>query len=144
MIISVGKLTKKQQRFAADHHYLVDNFLKFRHLTYGEYYDIIVSGFLRAIRNYFSCPELKRYTFSAIAMYTMKKDLYNYRRKMGYKNIRRQFYHIRRLQCNINNTWQYNPFFKLNTDDYFMKFSSVFFCLIMSNQFILFYNVHNW
>jgi len=88
MIIPFGKLTKEQQQFANDYHYLVENFLKFRHLKHDEYYDVVVFGFLRAVHKYFTRSELKRYAFSTIAIYAMKSDLINHYRKLGRKKRR--------------------------------------------------------
>ena len=85
MIISVDKLTKEQQKFAADHHYLINNFLRARNLKKDEYYDIVVFGFLRAVRKYFRRTELKKYAFSTIALWSMKSDLYNHYRRQGRK-----------------------------------------------------------
>ena len=85
MIINLGKLTDEQREFAAENHYLVENFLKFRHLDRVEYYDVIIFGFIRAVRKYFMRPELQIYSFSTIAIYAMKSDLFNYYRKQGRK-----------------------------------------------------------
>ncbi|MCL2775837.1 MAG: hypothetical protein FWD71_21195, partial [Oscillospiraceae bacterium] len=59
MIINLGKLTDEQREFAAKYHYLVENFLKFRHLDRDEYYNAIILGYLRAVRKYFLRPELQ-------------------------------------------------------------------------------------
>ena len=86
MIVRADKLTKKQQKFAAEHHYVVDNFLRARRLSKDEYYDIVIFGFIRAVKKYFLRPELKQYAFSTIALWAMKSDLYNHYRKQGRKN----------------------------------------------------------
>ena len=85
MIVRADKLTKKQQNFAAEHHYVVDNFLRARRLSKDEYYDIVIFGFIRAVKKYFNRPELKQYAFSTIALWAMKSDLYNHYRKLGHK-----------------------------------------------------------
>ena len=83
MIIHMDKLTNEQQKFASDHHYLVDTFLKARHLKKDEYYGIAALGFIRAVKKYFLRTDLRKYNFSTIALYAMKSDLINYYRKQG-------------------------------------------------------------
>jgi RNA polymerase sigma-70 factor (ECF subfamily) len=75
-------LTLEQQRFAEDNHNLVYSFLRFKRLSHDEYYDVIIFGYLRAVRKYFERPELRRYKFNTIAYQAMKSDLYNYYRKL--------------------------------------------------------------
>ena len=50
MITHLGKLPDEQREFAAQNHYLVENFLKYRCLDRNEYYDAIIFGYLRAVR----------------------------------------------------------------------------------------------
>ena len=85
MIINIApstELTKEQQKFASENHYIVDNFLKYRRLNRDKYYDMVIFGFLRAVKNYFNRSELWIYNFSTIAQYAMKSDLYNHYRKL--------------------------------------------------------------
>ena len=102
MIITLGRLTKEQQEFAAENHYLVENFLKFRNLNANEYYDVIIFGFLRAVRNYFMRPELQEYNFSTIAQYSMKSDLINHYRKQGRKKRRAYVFSLDRQDYDDN------------------------------------------
>jgi RNA polymerase sigma-70 factor (ECF subfamily) len=85
MVINIEKLSNEQREFAAENHYLVENFLKFRHLDRSEYYGIVAMGYIRAVRNYFNRTDLQQYRFSTIAVYTMKSDLFNYYRKNSRK-----------------------------------------------------------
>ena len=71
-------LTPEQQSFAADNHGLVYAFLNERRLQNDDFYDIVVFGFLRAVRNYLSKPQLRRYKFSTIAYNAMKSDLHSH------------------------------------------------------------------
>ncbi|MDO4567141.1 MAG: hypothetical protein Q4B42_07395, partial [Oscillospiraceae bacterium] len=48
-----------------------------------EYYDIVVFGFLRAVRRYFEQPALRAYAFSTIAWRAMKSDLFSHYRAQG-------------------------------------------------------------
>ena len=79
------KLTDEQQRFASENHYIVENFLKYRKLNWDKYYDVVIFGYIRAVKNYFMRQDLWVYNFSTIAQYAMKSDLYNYYRKQRHQ-----------------------------------------------------------
>jgi RNA polymerase sigma-70 factor (ECF subfamily) len=69
-------LTLEQQSFAADHHGLVYGFLKTKRLRRDEFYDVVVFGYLRAVRKYLDREDLRRrYAFSTIAWRAMECDL---------------------------------------------------------------------
>jgi len=76
-------LTVEQQKFAADNHGLVYSFLNSRQLNEDEFYDIVVFGYLRAVRNFFAIPRLHNYKFSTIAYNAMNSDLYSYYEKQS-------------------------------------------------------------
>ena len=71
-------LTPEQRLFASEHHGLVYAFLKERNLSVNEYYDVIIFGFLRAVRRYFTEADLREYKFSTIAWNCMYVDLCNH------------------------------------------------------------------
>lgn len=71
-------LTLEQQDFAADHHNLVYAFLRDKKLRRDEFYDVVVFGYLRAVRKYLNREDLRRYAFSTIAWRAMECDLGNY------------------------------------------------------------------
>ena len=73
-------LTHEQQIFAENNHNIVDSFLRFKRLN-DDYYDIIVFGYLRAVRKYFERLELRQYRFITIAYAAMNTDLINHYRK---------------------------------------------------------------
>jgi len=73
-------LTHEQQIFAENNHNIVDSFMRFKRLG-QDYYDIIVFGYLRAVRKYFERPELRQYRFITIAYAAMNTDLINHYRK---------------------------------------------------------------
>ena len=75
-------LTPEQKQFAEDNHNIVYLFLRYKRLSL-DYYDIIIFGYLRAVRKYFERPELRQYQFRTIANYAMKTDLYNHYRKQS-------------------------------------------------------------
>lgn len=71
-------LTKEQRDFATKWHNLIYTFLNEKGLPVEDYYDIVVFGFLRAVRRYFTEPELLKYSFSTIAWQAMDCDLTNH------------------------------------------------------------------
>ena len=85
---ALGILSEQQRQFAAEHHALIYSFLRERHLQAGEYYDIVVLGYLHAVQRYLTQPILSRYKFSTIAWGAMRRSLATYRRAEA-----------RRLEC---------------------------------------------
>lgn len=71
-------LTPEQRKFAADHHNLIYSFLNEHHLPENDYYDIVVFGYLKAVRDYFSRDDLKEYSFGTIAWKAMYRCLSNH------------------------------------------------------------------
>lgn len=71
-------LTEEQSAFAAEHENLIRLYLRIRRLRVDDYYDEVVFGYLRAVRNYLTIPRLQKYRFSTIAFRSMSCDLYNY------------------------------------------------------------------
>ena len=79
-------LTPEQQRFAADNHGLVYAFLNERRLSDDDFYDVVVFGYLRAVKRFFEEPSLsQKYSFSTIAWGAMRSKLFNH-----YKSNSRQ------------------------------------------------------
>ena len=70
-------LTAEESAFAAENHNMIQKFLCVRRLPMDEYYDIIVFGYLRAVRKYLARPDLQQYKFSPIANRAMSCDLYH-------------------------------------------------------------------
>lgn len=68
-------LTKEQRDFATKWHNLIYTFLNEKGLPAEDYYDIVVFGFLRAVRRYFTEPKLQNYSFSTIAWQAMQQSL---------------------------------------------------------------------
>jgi len=74
-------LTAEQQSFAAEHHGLVYSFLNEKSLKENDFYDIVVFGYLRAVKRYFAEPRLSQnYAFSTIAWGAMRTSLSNHLR----------------------------------------------------------------
>ena len=75
-------LTLEEQQFAEENHNLINSFLRFKRLN-ADYYDVVVFGYLRAVRKYFERPELRQYKFITIAYAAMNTDLGNHYRKQN-------------------------------------------------------------
>ena len=71
-------LTDEQRDYATEHHTLVYKFLKDNHLSMDEFYDVVIFGYLRAVRRYLTESALRQYKFTTIAWNCMRVDLYNY------------------------------------------------------------------
>lgn len=71
-------LTDEQRDYATEHHALVYKFLKDNHLSMDEFYDVIIFGYLRAVKRYLTESALRQYKFTTIAWSCMRVDLYNY------------------------------------------------------------------
>jgi len=77
-------LTTEHQDFAERNHNLVYGFLRDKELPADDYYDVIVFGYLRAVKQYCSRPDLRqRYTFGAIAYRKMTDDLFRHFKKQS-------------------------------------------------------------
>lgn len=72
-------LTKAEADFAAEHHDLIYRYLCKAGLSEEEGYDIVVFGYLRAVRKYLARPELRQYQFSTIAYRAMSCNLHHSR-----------------------------------------------------------------
>lgn len=76
-------LTHEQRIFAAEHHNLVYRFLEEHHLPEDEFYDVVIFGYLDAVRRYSTNSNLRRYSFNTIAWKGMLGALGNHDRKQG-------------------------------------------------------------
>ena len=65
-------LTERQEQFLAEHHYLVEDFLKYRGLPMDEFYDVVIFRCMRAVKQYDERDDLKKYKFSTIANNAMR------------------------------------------------------------------------
>lgn len=72
------RLTERQQRFAEEHHNVLEDFLRFRGLSFDDYYDVVVFRFLRAVKQYDEDAKLRRYSFKTVAGNHMRSALGNH------------------------------------------------------------------
>lgn len=70
-------LTPEQQQFAAEHHDVIYDFLRAFRLPECDFYDVVVFGYLNAVRKYNELPELREYAFKTIAFWSMRTSLGN-------------------------------------------------------------------
>ncbi len=77
-------LTLEQQRFAAEHHGLVFSFLRSRELEESDFYDVVIFGYLKAVKEYLTKPHIsRRYEFSTIAYTKMADSIYKHYEKQN-------------------------------------------------------------
>lgn len=74
------KLTNEERLYAAIHHGLVYRFLRKNRLPQEEYYDVVILGYLRAVRRYWTEEDLRSYRFSTIAWGCMRSNVGSYRK----------------------------------------------------------------
>ena len=51
-MIHLSALTMEQKEYAAEHHNLVYRFLRLNRLDESEFYDVVIFGYLKAVREY--------------------------------------------------------------------------------------------
>ena len=78
--MNVMILTEEQREYAELQHDIIKVYLRANRLSESEFYDVVIFGFLRAVRKYFDRPELRIYPFRSIAWRAMDTEVGNYRR----------------------------------------------------------------
>lgn len=71
-------LTAEQRKFAERNHGLIFAFLNENRLPEEDYYDVVVFGYLDAVYDYHTDPELLKYEFSTICWQKMRGALSNH------------------------------------------------------------------
>lgn len=72
-------LTQEQSDFASKHYYLIENFLRIKGYPSDDFFDVVVFGFLRAVRRYTEREALQQnYKFKTIAFRCMRDDIYKH------------------------------------------------------------------
>lgn len=74
-------LTDEQRQLAEEYHSLIYSFLRERRLDESEFYDVVVFGYLNAVRKWTELPHLHAYSFKTIAFKSMLTSTGNERRK---------------------------------------------------------------
>lgn len=76
-------LNDEQRRFATDNHNLVFSFLNEKGLPEDDYYDVVIFGYLQAVKDYFTHQELSRYSFSTLAWKRMNRHFSNHMKSLS-------------------------------------------------------------
>lgn len=74
-------LTEEGCRFAEENHHIVGENLKKQRLPGRDWYDVVIFRYLRAVKLWFTRPELHRWKFRTIAYNNMRSAVGNERRK---------------------------------------------------------------
>lgn len=85
------RLNERQRAFAQQHHWVLEDFLKYRHLPMDEFYDVVVFRFLRAVQQYDEREDLRQYSFQTIAGNHMRSALGSYFAKQKRQHEKIQF-----------------------------------------------------
>lgn len=76
-------LTREEQEFAAEHCGLIDLHLKVNGLDPDKWWDVLVFGYLTAVRCWFRVPQVRRWAFPTIAKVKMRGAMGN---QLQYEN----------------------------------------------------------
>lgn len=74
-------LTPEEQVFAEEHHPFLLWCMKDLKIDFDEYYGAAATGYLKAVKNWFSKPELRKYKFTVIAKNTIRGYVGSERKK---------------------------------------------------------------
>lgn len=80
-------MTQEEREFAEQHHDLVSDFLRYKHLPVDDFYDVVIFGYLSAVQQYFRNPPVD-VEFNAMAFRAMKDSI-----------LRDGEYHARAKRC---------------------------------------------
>lgn len=70
-------LTEEEQRFAAENHHIIGQYLNKRRLPAEEWYDVVVFRYLLSVKKWFAQPELRKYKFRTVAQLAMRSAIGN-------------------------------------------------------------------
>jgi RNA polymerase sigma factor (sigma-70 family) len=87
-------LTAEQRDFATSHHGLVYKFLNENRLPEDEFYDVVIFGYLKAVRDYFTDPTAQKYSFTTIANRRMRFCLCDHFRSQARKKRNMEVFSI--------------------------------------------------
>ena len=80
------RLTERQRSFAADNHYVLEEYLQRKNLPLDDFYDVVVFGYLRAVKHYDESEDVQPFGFRAVAEDHMYAELCGYMRKQKLRN----------------------------------------------------------
>jgi RNA polymerase sigma factor (sigma-70 family) len=81
-MMELRKLTEIECRFAEDNYNLISDFLRKSKLDAGEYFDIVVLDYIKAVQKYLNTDLKERFPFEGIAFMYMKRAVNHYFREL--------------------------------------------------------------
>lgn len=84
-------LTREEQEFAAEHCGLIDLHLKVNHLSSDRWWDVLVFGYLAAVRCWFRTPQVRKWAFPTIAKVKMRSAMCD---QLTYENLQKRQGHV--------------------------------------------------
>ncbi len=84
-------LTREEQEFAAEHYGLIDLHLKVNHLSSDQWWDVLVFGYLAAVRCWFRTPQVRKWAFPTIAKVKMRSAMCD---QLTYENRQKRQGHV--------------------------------------------------
>lgn len=77
------ELSEEECAFITENHHMVGEYLRMRRLPEDEWYDIVIFRFLRAVRLWFTRPDLRRWAFRTVAYQNMRSAIGHELEKQG-------------------------------------------------------------
>lgn len=74
----IDPLTDEESRYAAEHYALIHRFLNKKRLPEEDFFDVVVFGYLRAVKRYLEEEKLRKWDFSTIAWRAMRSSVSEY------------------------------------------------------------------
>ena len=76
-------LSEEECAFITENHHIVGEYLRMRRLPEDEWYDVVIFRFLRAVRLWFTRPDLHRWAFRTVAYQNMRSAIGHELEKQG-------------------------------------------------------------
>ena len=82
-VLRERKLTQEEADFSEEHLSIVWWFLNEKKLSADDWFDVVVLRYLLTVKRWFTLPELRRYSFTTLAVSSMKSAVNTERRKQN-------------------------------------------------------------
>ena len=82
-VLRERKLTQEEADFSEEHLSIVWWFLNEKKLSADDWFDVVVLRYLLTVKRWFTLPELRRYSFTTLAVSAMKSAVNTERRKQN-------------------------------------------------------------
>ena len=80
-VLRERKLTQEEADFSEEHLSIVWWFLNEKKLPADDWFDVVILRYLLTVKRWFTLPELRRYSFTTLAVSSMKSAVNTERRK---------------------------------------------------------------